>query len=320
MCARASSAVQLVRRRGWPRRRGARGGAPSAYGSQHQAVRVLSEPSLMILSGPIDERGRRPVRAGRRCAGRAAITSSSPSAYVAIRTRSRSQPGVPALDPLGGAAGELEVDDPDDARAAAAASRRAAVGLGRGAVGADQLASSSAYAANHSFSRTTVVAGTGSPSAASAALLSQPWWPSPAISTTGVTPETSSSSATVTSRAQPPGRWPQPMTGRPGASVTRSATSAIASSGERAPVEVDALRGQRPLAEVHVLVPQPGDQPAPVGVDLVASRRAGRAPDRPRRPAVVRPARRPGRREGCRPRAPGPGARPGSAGLPRRQR
>ena len=80
----------------------------------------------------------------------------------------------------------------------------------------------------------------------SAVVLSQAWCPSPAISTTGVSPVTASSSETVTSRCQPPGRWPQPTTGTPGSVVIRSATSASTCSGDRA-----GARSSRCEASVH---------------------------------------------------------------------
>ncbi len=57
------------------------------------------------------------------------------------------------------------------------------------------------YAANHSRSKTTV-SRTGSASAISARVLSQPWCPSPLIRITGVSGATASSSATVGSRSQ----------------------------------------------------------------------------------------------------------------------
>ena len=66
----------------------------------------------MILSGPIVRRGSSPSGATR---GQATSrTSASPSAYDAMRTRRRSAPLAPALQPLGDTAAELEVDEPDD--------------------------------------------------------------------------------------------------------------------------------------------------------------------------------------------------------------
>ena len=80
-------------------------------------------------------------------------------------------------------AAELEVDDPDDPHAPRR--RRASGGRPRGEVPSlPTSVTSRAYAANHSVSRTTE-SRTGIARCISAVVLSQAWWPSPLISTTG---------------------------------------------------------------------------------------------------------------------------------------
>ena len=70
---RSSSWVWL----GWPW--GKPSGDGPAYGSQHHAVLVLREPSLMIFSGPIRARSSQPG-SGSPVRSPASITPSSPSA------------------------------------------------------------------------------------------------------------------------------------------------------------------------------------------------------------------------------------------------
>ena len=76
---------------------------------------------------------------------------------------------------------------------------------------------------------------------------------------------------------------------------------------------VDTLGGKRPLPEVDVLVPQPGDQPAPGGRDLLDAVGTGDRPRPRQRPGRRASARRPGRREPRLHQARGRVARRGSA-------
>ena len=131
----SSSRSSAPERFGWPEGYSSRCASP--YGSQHQAVRVLSEPSLMILSGPIVSRSSQPG-SGSPVRRPASITSSRVSAYVAHRTRSRSQPCGP---PLGPARRRLPPNSkstmPDDALGGRGV-EGPPVGLRRGAVVADE--------------------------------------------------------------------------------------------------------------------------------------------------------------------------------------
>ncbi len=196
----------------------------------------------------------------------AASTSSRVSAYVAHRMRSRSQSCSHRSAQSSRLAPNSKSTSPVMPRAAASSSiRRYASGE---VPSLPTSVTRRGYAANHSVSRTTE-SRTGMAKCISAVVFSQAWWPSPLISTTAVSPDTASSSETVTSRSQPAARWPQPTTGRSGYAAIRSATARVASSGERAPGQVEALGGQGPLGQVRVLVPQAGDQPPARGVDLL---------------------------------------------------
>ena len=203
----------------------------SAYGSQHQAVRVLSEPSLMILSGPITSRSSPLDERRRRCAGRPrrrprAPRRRSPSARAAGRTPACQRSIHSAAPP------ENSKSTSPTTPSAAAACEAVAVGRRRGA-GVAGEACRAARRPRTTRSRAPRRRAAPSPSAARAALLSQAWWASPAISTTGVTPETASSSADGDRRG--PGAGPVARSRSPGGrarSATRSATSATRLSGE----------------------------------------------------------------------------------------
>ena len=64
---------------------------------------------------------------------------------------------------------------------------------------------------------------------------------------------------------------------RRAASAIRSATMRQRLLGRAGRRQVEPLRGQRPLREVHVLVPEAGGAPATVRVDLLDAAAAGRA-------------------------------------------
>ena len=98
---------------------------------------------------------------------------------------------------------------------------------------------------NHSASLTTL-SRIGRASAWSAIVLSQPWWPSPAISTIGWSVPMASRSETVGLSGHAVGRCPHPMTGRSGHSSSRARTSATASALDRA-----GPRSSRADASVH---------------------------------------------------------------------
>ena len=179
----------------------------------------------MIFSGPIvtssDEPGRwSPVRCP------AGTMRSSPSAYVETRTRT----GVSRGSQSAGSWPRSRSTMPVMPRAAAASRvRRYAAGDRSGST----TRSMRVWASYHSFSSTSP-SRRGRPSRSSARVLSQAWWASPAISTTGTSGATASSIATVGSDVHVPRRWPKPTSG-PGCATRWSRTRTTTCSGDSDP-------------------------------------------------------------------------------------
>ena len=185
---------------------------------------------------------------------------SSPSAYVETRTRT----GVSRGSQSAGSWPRSRSTMPVMPRAAAASRvRRYAAGDRSGST----TRSMRVWASYHSFSSTSP-SRRGRPSRSSARVLSQAWWASPAISTTGTSGATASSIATVGSdgpRAEAVAEADQ----RPGVChemVTHTHDDVL---GRLRPGEVEPLPAGGPLREVDVVVPQARDQPAAAAVVLL---------------------------------------------------
>ena len=249
----------------------------------------------MILSGPIvtspASSRTSPLRRP------AAIVSASPTAYVAVRTRSTARPeSERSIHSVALSAHSISRTPTTPRRTAASRTFAYAVRLPSAVC---VTSSSRAKTGNHSFSSTTASRG-GTPRRRRAAELSQPWWASPLMRTTGMSPLTASSSATVGWRSHAGGAVAEALDDRARGSTATARRSRRRRAGPH-PRGSWSTTGRaawrsRPIDPGGRAGPRgPGTSQRP-SASSTSSSAWGAASERPRRPGRRRCAGRPHRR------------------------